>query len=59
MEKLSQLKEKHYALEERMGEIGKKHFPASVTLSKELAELIEEIESTQEREKIPSNQVLS
>ena len=59
MEKLAQLREKHYALEERIEEIGKKHFPASVTLSRELAELIEEIESTQEREKIPSNQVLS
>jgi hypothetical protein len=59
MEKLAQLKEKHYALEERIAEIGKKHFPTSVTLSQELAELIEEIETTQEREKIPSNQVLS
>jgi len=59
MEKLSQLKEKHYALEERIGEIGKEKFPTSVILSTELAELIEEIESTQVREKIPSNQVLS
>lgn len=59
MEKLSQLKEKHYALEERIREIGKDQFQTSVTLSQELAELIGEIESTQEREKIPSNQVLS
>ncbi len=58
MEKLARLKEKHYALEERIGEIGKKHFQKSVELSRELAELIQEIEATQEREKIPSNQVL-
>ncbi len=59
MEKLSQLKEKHYALEEKTREIGKDHFQKSVEFSKELAELIDEIESTQVREKIPSNQVLS
>ena len=58
MEKLAQLKEKHCTLEERIAEIGKEYFPTSVTLSRELAELIQEIEETQEREKIPSNQVL-
>ncbi|MBD3397619.1 hypothetical protein GF412_00595 [Candidatus Micrarchaeota archaeon] len=59
MERLTRLKERHSALEKRINSIGKEYFQESLRLSMELGELIEEIESTQEREKIPRNQVLS
>lgn len=50
-EEISEFKRAHHSLEKRMEQIGKKQCSAIVRLSEPLQELIDNIESTREREK--------